>query len=323
MGAMIQVWRWGRETGTLGSMSDDLNTLVMGQAPQSDAYLYRALYHQGTMMADALRAFGSEEDEEDEEGGGGIALPAADWTVIAAETLTFGALQERYAERSIWGILQFVEQPGGMFVLLDHAGAKALCGIPENRAFSDDMIEQVDEVVRRVSTTFTDQWADIFSEGENQHGTFPEMPELAELQEVFMGLAATTPIAVLTFRVMVPSQPMARVMFGIPQPYLLPYSDSLQVAAENTYVQTGGEDIDERLANLGDVPVPVRAYLGATTMTVQELHGLEEEDVIVLEQRVADPLVVELGNGVRLMAQPGTSPDGYRKAVQIVRLGAD
>lgn len=304
-------------------MSDDLNSLVMGQATQSDAYIYRALYHLGSMMADCLRAFGQEEDDEDEEGGVVVRLPAADWTVIATETLAFGALQERFAQRSVWGILQFVEQPGGMFVMLDHSSAKALIGVSETRAFSDDMIDQVDEVVRRISVTFTEQWADIFSEGENQHGTFPEMPELGELQEVFMGLSANTPIGCTTFRVSVPSQPMARVMFAIPQPYLLPYTDSLKVAAENTYVETGGEDIDVRLDNLGDVPVPVRAYLGTTSMTVSELHGLEEEDVIVLDQRVADPLIVELGGGSRILATPGTSPDGQRKAVQIVRLGAD
>ncbi|HEY9854240.1 MAG TPA: FliM/FliN family flagellar motor switch protein [Stenomitos sp.] len=308
-------------------MSEELNSLIMNQAPQGDTYLYRALYHLGSMMADALRTYGQaeEEDEDEDEDGGapGVSLPAADWSVVSVETVPFSTLQDKYQSDALWGILQFTEQPGGMFVLFDHGTAKSLTGVAANRRFGDEHLDMADEVVRRMSETFTEQWADIFSEADNQHGTFPDMPELGELQEIFMGLATNTPMAAITYRVSVPSQPMGRVMFAIPQPYLVPYSDSLRVAAENTFVQTGGEDIDARLHHLGDTPTQVVAYLGATTMTVAELQGLEEEDVIVLDQGVTDPLQVVLGGGARILAKPGTSADGMRKAVQIVRLGAD
>lgn len=307
-------------------MSEELNSLIMNQAPQGDTYLYRALFHLGSQMADALRTYGQgEEDDEDDEDGGApsVSLPAADWSVVSVETVPFATLQEKYGRDALWGILQFTEQPGGMFVLFDHGVAKALTGVPANKRFGDEHLDLADEVVRRLSETFTQEWADIFSEADNQHGTFPEMPDLGELQEIFMGLATNTPMAVITYRVSVPSQPMGRVLFAIPQPYLVPYSDSLKVAAENTFVSTGGEDIDARLHHLGDSPTQVVAYLGATTMTVAELQGLEEEDVIVLDQGVTDPLLVQLGGGARLLAKPGTSQDGMRKAVQIVRLGVD
>lgn len=305
-------------------MSEELNSLIMNQASQGDAYLYRALYHLGSLMADSMRAYGQDDEEEDdEEAAPAIALPTADWGVVSVETLTFGQLQEKYATDSLWGVLQFIEQPGGVFALFDHGTAKSLIGQPANRRFTDEHLDQADEVVRRLAETFAEHWADIFSEAEAQHGTFPEMPDLSELQEIFMGLAANTPVACTTFRVTVPSQPLGRVMFAIPQPYLVPYADSLKVAAENTYVQTGGEDIDSRLRHLGDVPTPVVVYLGATSMTVSELQGLEEDDVIVLDQEVAAPLVIELGGGARVLGKPGTSTDGARKAVQIVRLGVD
>lgn len=307
-------------------MSEDLNSLIMNQAPQGDAYLYRALYHLGSQMADAMRAFAQNEaDEDDEEDGGGtgVELPAADWAVVSVETYPFATLQEKYGADAVWGILQFVDQPGGLFALIDHASAKSLIGLPANRRFTDEHLDTIDEVVRRLSLVFGEQWADILSDTENQHGTFPEMPDLSELQEIFMGLVTSTPIAAITFRTTVPSQPLGRVMFAIPQPYLVPYADSLKVAADYTHVQTGGEDMDSRLHHLGDVPTPVVAYLGATSMTVAELQSLEEEDVIVLDQTATDPLVVELGGGARILAKPGTSPDGLRKAVQIVRLGAD
>lgn len=299
-------------------MSEELNSLIMHQAPQGDSYLYRALYHLGSLMADGLRGFNDEGDEE-----GGSQLPPADYTVVSVETLPFSQLQEKYGVDAIWGILQFVEQPGGMFVLVDHDSAKLLIGAPSQHLFSDEDFDQSDEIIRRFSMIFSQAWADIFSDTENQHGTFPEMPALEELQEIFMGLGINSAIACITFRISLPAQPLGRVMFAIPQPYLVPYSDSLRVAADNTYRQNSGEDMDSRLQHLGDVPTSVVAYLGFTTMTVAELHGLEEEDVIVLEQGATSPLLIEIGGGTKILGKPGTSSDGLRKAVQIVRLGAD
>lgn len=318
-------------------MSDELNPLLMSQAPSGDAYVYRAAYHLGSLMADAMRSYeeSSSEDEEsddsydeDEDDGLGletekIHLPTADWLVVSVETHSFAQLQERYGQDAIWGVLQFTEQAGGAFLLMDHSTAKVLAGIPVNKRFSDDMLDTLDELVRRASEVFSQQWADIFSEAENQHGTFPEAPELSELQEIFTGLAGNTPMLSTTFRVTVPSQPMGRVVFTLPQSLLLPFADSLKVAADNTFVHTGGEDMDARLHHLGDVPTAIVAYLGATSMTVSELQGLEEEDVIVLEQDVSQPLVVEIGGGARILAKAGTSMDGSRKALQIVQLGLD
>lgn len=304
-------------------MSEELNSLIMNAAPQGDAYLYRALYHLGSMMASALRGFGENEEGYGEDEAPAMQLPAADYTVVSVETLTFAQIQDKYRVDSLWGILQFVEQPGGMFVLFDHEAAKTLVGAPPARRFSDEYLDAADEIVRRFSTAFTQSWADIFSETENQHGTFPEMPDLVELQEIFMGLGPNSAIACVTFRISIPSQPLGRVMFAMPQPYLIPYADSLRVAAENTFRQNGGEDMDSRMHHLGDVPTPLVAYLGFTSMTVAELQGLEEEDVLVLDQDVTAPLLIEVGGGAKILGKPGTSQDGLRKAVQIVRLGAD
>lgn len=316
-------WHLDPEPGNLVNMSEELNSLIMNQAPQGDTYLYRALYHLGSLMADGLRGFSESEEGGGEEGAPAIQLQAADYAVVSVETLSFTQIQEKYQNEAIWGILQFVDQPGGMFVLMDHETAKTLVGAPPNRRFSDEHLDQADEVVRRFSVAFTQSWADIFSDTENQHGTFPEMPDLGELQEIFMGLGANSAIAAVTFRISIPSQPLGRVMFAIPQPYLVPYADSLKVAAENTYLRNGGEDMDSRLHHLGEVPTSLVAYLGFTTMTVAELQGLEEDDVIVLEQEVASPLLIEIGGGAKILGKPGTSTDGMRKAVQIVRLGAD
>jgi flagellar motor switch protein FliM len=189
-------------------------------------------------------------------------------------------------------------------------------GAPLNRA-------AVDEIVRRVSAAVAEIWSDILSDASNQHGTFPEAPDLAELREVFTVLAPGTTVFATSFRIRVPARPLGRVLVLVPQPYLMPYVDSLEAAAENTFVRNAGESSDERLRYLGDVPVPIVALLGRAEMTVSELHALEEEDVILLDQEVSHPLQVLVGGGARLLATPGTGPDGSRRAIQITHLGVD
>ena len=297
-------------------MQDELNTLIMNQGPAGDAVHLRGVYYLGTLIEQMLTEF------VDEEG----LVPPASWHVASVDEQPFSVLQEKYQGQALWGILSFVEQPGGALILADEASAKSLVAAPANKPLSDDHLSLVDGSFQRLADAMAQAWSDV-ANLESQLGVFPEAPDITELQEIFMGLTAKTPMITTSFRVHVPSQPLARIVLAIPQPYLIPLASSLEAAAEMTYAQNQGESIDERIDYLGDVPTPVVVYLGRTTMTVAELHSLEEEDVIVLDQPFGAPLLVELGGGsaggARILAKPGTTPDGLRKAVQVVRLGSD
>jgi len=302
-------------------MNSDVDPLLMGTGTEQDTSLFRALYHLGTLVAE--RSAAPLEPEEDDEGYAPTfpELPVAAWSVVGVEPWPFAKFLEQHAVDTWWGLLQFTEQPGGMLVCLDHATARTLVGLPDGQPLTDEHFDAVDEVVRRISAAVSEVWADIVSDAANQHGTFPEAPDLEELREVFTVLAPATTMFATSFRIRVPARPLGRVHLLVPQPYLTPYADSLQAAAENTFVRDSGESSDERLRYLGDVPVPIVALLGRAEMTVSDLHGLEEEDVILLDQVVSDPIQILVGGGARLMGMPGTGPDGSRRAVQITRLG--
>ncbi len=273
---------------------------------------FRALYYLGSQMALALTEFVDEEGQ----------TPQANWTVTAVELQPYAQAAERYADNAIWGIIQFTEQPGGAFLLVTHDAAKTLLGLPAKQTFNYDEHEDVlFAYMTRLSDLYGQTWSDI-AVLEPQLGLFPGAPEIEELHEVFMGLAPATPLVVTSFRVNVPGQALAKLVLAIPQPYLIPLGQSLEAAAEMTYLNGKDDAIEERLDHLGDVPMPITVTLGSTQMALADLQNLEEEDVIMLDQPVGSPLACDMG-GARIWVKPGTTPDGMRRAVLVVSLGSD
>jgi flagellar motor switch protein FliM len=53
------------------------------------------------------------------------------------------------------------------------------------------------------------------------------------------------------------------------------------------------------------IKIPVVAYMGVTNVSPYDLAGLEQEDVISLDQRLNDPIALLIGNTSELKAQPG------------------
>lgn len=63
---------------------------------------------------------------------------------------------------------------------------------------------------------------------------------------------------------------------------------------------------DRVRACLQDVPVVVIAELGGAELTLSDLLGLAAGDVVVLDRDVRDPVLVRVGNRIKLSARPGT-----------------
>lgn len=293
-------------------MSDELNPLLYGAGATNEAVTYRALFQLHSQMAQALTEYVDEEAR----------IPNASWQVVAVEAQTLGNLYEKFPSGAVWGVLDFRDQPGGAFLLLTAQAARSLVGLGGQGELMDNEFAMVDFHLGMVGEAFSQAWTDI-AQLDPQLGTFPEAPTLADLQEIFMGLTLHTPLITTTFRVTVPGRPVERILLAIPEPYLIPLSSSMAAAAELTVSNADTEEMPQRLAHLADVPVPFAVHLGTTSMTVNELQNLEEEDVILLDQAVAEPLVAVAGSGAKLLVRPGTTPDGARKAVEIVGLVGD
>lgn len=288
------------------------------QAPALQPALFRALYHLGMQMADVLRM----PPEPDEYGQlPETGLPQLEWTVSGLEMLPYATMAERHGQEAFWGIYQFTEQAGGVLFLLSMAGVQALLGGDGNEELDDEAIGIVDNLLARVADLHSQAWAEIAA-FEGQLGTFPEAPTLEELQEVVPGLAPATPMVCTSFRIRTSGRATARLVVALPQPLISPLDEAMEAVAELTWQTRDDSAASGRLAQLGDTPVRVLVTLGSTTLTLAELQNLERDDLLVLDQLVVAPLSADVG-GATIRVSPGTTPDGLRRAVQVVRLERD
>ncbi len=69
--------------------------------------------------------------------------------------------------------------------------------------------------------------------------------------------------------------------------------------------------------NLKNTKVELKTYLGETFITLQELLDLEQDDVLILDKRIEDPLQMSIEDRMRFIGTPGVS--GKKKAVRIER----
>lgn len=91
------------------------------------------------------------------------------------------------------------------------------------------------------------------------------------------------------------------------------YAPSNPVADE-----TGKRELE---ANVRELPVKIVVRLGDTTMHVADLSALQVGDVVVLEQRVTDPLTAEVSGHSKFRGWPGKV--GPRQALRIAGVCGD
>lgn len=252
-----------------------------------------------------------------------LTFPQTSWQITAVEVKPFRELDDRYAEGAFWGILDFVDQPGGAFCFLDTPSAQMVTGLAEEELATDEGQGYVETWLNHLGQQFMMCWEEI-AQFDVQMFPSPIAPTLSELQAMFPGLNHNTPIIVTAFRVAQPGQhAVARIVLAVPQAYLLAVGASLQAVGEATYAQNDTTYFYERLAYVEDVPVSVSVLLGRTEMTVGDLQSLEEGDVIELDTTVGLPLDVRIGS-TTMRGMPGTTTDGRRLAVQLqLSPGAD
>jgi len=128
-------------------------------------------------------------------------------------------------------------------------------------------------------------------------------------------------------RLLAPSAHVLRSRFEIGSPFgkqdafwLLPQLATEELLAEKSEV---GQKASERSRILleqraHEIPVVLTVRLGDATLSVSELANLNVGDVIVLDQRITDPLVAEVAGHAVFRGWPGRN--GSRQVFQIENL---
>jgi len=80
--------------------------------------------------------------------------------------------------------------------------------------------------------------------------------------------------------------------------------------------------LDSRRHAVGENRVRLRALAGETTMSVSELAGLAVDDVLVLDQRLAEPVTLLAGQAQVSVASGNLGRAGANRAVKLVGIAA-
>jgi len=92
-------------------------------------------------------------------------------------------------------------------------------------------------------------------------------------------------------------------------PYFLmePIMDKL--SSQQWFASSGRKDEVNAKAyiakNIRDVKLPVALELGHTILSLGDVYGLQEGDVLKLDEKIVDPILIRVGNHVRFKAKPG------------------
>ena len=188
-----------------------------------------------------------------------------------------------------------------LFLVERHLGGSDSIG-DASRALSDLENAVVEGVwLPLIGTVFAETW-----------GTIPPAPfgTTANPDEIGMALPSDR-IAVTDLEVSIGD---ASAVLSLAYPI-----DTIRVLLEIAMSRSAESQASvprSRPVALGDVPVHLRAELGRTRLSVQDILNLLPGDVIPLENAVADPIPVWVGDGLRFEARTGIS--GKRIALRLL-----
>lgn len=145
-------------------------------------------------------------------------------------------------------------------------------------------------------------------------------PHLAEMEvnpQFLQMISPNETVVVISFNIII-GESSGMINICIPHVVLEPIVPNLSV---RYFMQTNKKEptVEQSAAlqsGLKKTPLSVVAELGNGRMTVEELLYLELGDVISLERKIDDPLLIKIGNVPKFTAQPGRLKN--RMAVQII-----
>jgi flagellar motor switch protein FliM len=111
-------------------------------------------------------------------------------------------------------------------------------------------------------------------------------------------------------------KPLGSISICYPYPTLEPVFPKLlnkSLTPAKKEGKSGQQEITER--NLQEAKCQIKAALGESVVSIEELLNLKEGDIIVLEQTILDPIKIFIGEKEKFQAHPGIS--GKNKAFQI------
>lgn len=241
--------------------------------------------------------------------------------VASVDQLTYEEFIRSLPNPSVIGVFQMRPLKGNVilelnpnivFSIIDRLFGGAGQPPAKTRALTD--IEEV--IVRRVMNkaleSFQEAWKQVI-EVETRIEAIETNPQFTQI------VPPNDMVVIITFQTKI-GQSEGLINICIPYLVLEPIMSKLTTTfwvASSTAKQSLPEHISALQRKLEKTFVPLVVELGSTSINVQELLELSIGDVIPLETKVEDDLMIRIGQHEKFSCKPGLS--GSRLAVQILR----
>ena len=241
--------------------------------------------------------------------------------VMNSEAVTYSEFSNALSNPVLLGIVNFAPLKGNVIIELasnlGYAMVDRMLGgqgqpLEKARDFSEIELLIIERIMTVCVNLLREPW-------ENVVDLHPRMERIETNSQFAQIIAPSEMIAIVTINMKIGD---VEGLMNICLPYLT-LEDVMDKLNTKYWYSTMQEKDDEEYKEALEVliskaPIPVKAVLGKSTITVNDFAGIQQGDIIRLDSKVDQELDVYVGNIKKFTALPGASGDSYAVRVTTV-----
>ena len=245
--------------------------------------------------------------------------------VVSSEAVTFSEFTNALSNPVILGIVNFQPLGGNIiielatnlgFAMIDRMLGGSGTPLEKNRDFSEIELTIVEKIMIVCMQLLREPWKNVVDIN-------PVMERIETNSQFAQIIAPSDMIAIVTLNVKIGD---VEGFMNVCLPYFT-LEDIMDKLNTNYWFSTmqenNDEDYEEHIeALIKRVEVPVKAVLGKSSVSVNDFVNLQVGDIIRLDSRIDEELLVYVGNIKKFTALPGSNKDKYAARItSVIREG--
>lgn len=238
-----------------------------------------------------------------------------------SEAVTYSEFSNSLSNPVLLGVVNFEPMPGSIIIELatnlGYAMVDRMLGglgepIEKSREFSEIEILIIERIMNACINLMSEPWKNVAE-------IHPRLERIETNSQFAQFISPSEMIAIITINIKV-GDVEGRMNVCLPYMTLEDVMDRLNTKYWFTSMQARGEqEYTEILESLlFKAPMPVKAVLGNSTISVSDFINLQVGDIIRVDTKVDQELDVYVGNIKKFTALPGASGDQYAVRVTSV-----
>ena len=250
----------------------------------------------------------------------GILRTSCECELLSIEEITFNEFNNSLPSPVILAILNIMPLSGSVlmqvssevaYIAINRLLGGAKSGNEADRPFTEIEMAMVDRVIRQTTGVFQQAWEKVID-------ITAQLDRIETSTQFTQIVALNEPVALVSLSVNV-GEESGIISICVPHVLLQPVAKQLNTRMwfsseiESRKIQSRPDILEGKLIR---TPVTLTAYFEETPATVYDIMNLQAGDVIRLNQKVEEPLLIKVQHIPKFHALIGTSGSNY--ALQIV-----